>query len=73
VLLWLVAVVSLVIALLAWRSALTTSRRLDRLTQMYWTVRYQQTARDDGSSPPADMPADNFISLSSLTHKQESD
>jgi hypothetical protein len=47
--LWLVAILALVVALLAWRSALKTSRRLDQLTQMYWALRYQQAAsRADG-------------------------
>jgi hypothetical protein len=40
-LLWLVAVGSLVAALLAWRKARATARRLEQLTQLYWELKYQ--------------------------------
>ena len=36
-----VTVVSLVIALVAWRQARRTAKRLDQLTQMYWELKYQ--------------------------------
>jgi hypothetical protein len=39
--LWFVAGASLLIALVAWRRARATARRLDQLSQMYWELKYQ--------------------------------
>ena len=40
-LLWFVAVAALVAALLAWRQARKSARRLEQLSQMYWELKYQ--------------------------------
>jgi hypothetical protein len=39
--LWFVAVAALGAALLAWRQARSTARRLEQLSQMYWELKYQ--------------------------------
>jgi len=39
--LWLIASAALVAALLAWRHARHTARRLEQLSQMYWELKYQ--------------------------------
>ena len=39
--LWLIAAAALVAALLAWRKARSTARRLEQLSQMYWELKYQ--------------------------------
>jgi hypothetical protein len=40
-LLWFVAIASLLAALVAWRQARGTARRLEQLSQMYWELKYQ--------------------------------
>ena len=80
-LLWFVAGASLLVALVAWRRARATARRLEQLSQMYWELKYQHgelrvqvqrlTPREPGAiepeaEVPAGRPADGFIPLSSL-------
>jgi hypothetical protein len=77
-LLWIVAGVSLLLALLAWGKARRTARRLEQLSQMYWELKYQhgelrvQVQRLTGDPPPPDMPApprppaEAFVPLTSL-------
>ena len=36
-----VTAVSLLVALVAWRQARRTAKRLEQLTQMYWELKYQ--------------------------------
>jgi len=85
VLTWLVAGVALAVALVAWRSSRNAARRVDQLTQMVWSLRYQYSelrggfegGKDPkgpdagGSAPPqAPTPArDSFVPLSSLKQK----
>jgi predicted NodU family carbamoyl transferase len=75
--LWLLAGAALAAALVAWRQARATARRLDQLTQMYWELRYQhgelrvKVQRLSGEPPPAvqaadDGPPPGFVPLSSL-------
>lgn len=78
ILLWLVAGVALVAALLAWREARKTAKRLDDLSQMYWSLKYQygelraQVQRTSSGGAPAEAtpppvtPRDAVIPLSSL-------
>jgi hypothetical protein len=74
-----VAGAALVIALMAWARARSLGRRLERLTQNYWELRYQhgelraQVRRLDPEAPKDDepqaappLPAQNFIPLSAL-------
>ena len=78
-LLWLITSASLVTALVAWRQARRTAKRLEQLTQMYWELKYQQgelrvqlQRLAGGTPPPPDQPApatparDSFIPLTSL-------
>jgi hypothetical protein len=39
--LWLISIVAVVVALVAWRKARSTARRLEQLSQMYWELKYQ--------------------------------
>jgi hypothetical protein len=40
-LLWLVTAASLATAILAWRAARRTARRVDQLSELYWALKYQ--------------------------------
>ena len=75
--LWVVTGVSLVAALVAWRQARRTAKRLEQLSQMYWELRYQhgelrvQVERLTGGAPPAPLappgrPGEAFVPLASL-------
>ena len=78
--LWIVTVVALVAASLAYRLARRTAKRLEQLSQMYWELKYQhgelrarmqRVAGGAGSpvpsvTPPEPPPADAFIPLTSL-------
>jgi hypothetical protein len=77
--LWFMTGASLVVALLAWRQARRTAKRLEQLTQMYWELKYQhgelraqvQRANDGAPSPPEApaqpaSPGSAFIPLTSL-------
>jgi hypothetical protein len=78
-LLWCIAGASLLVALVAWRQARRTAKRLEQLSQMYWELKYQQgelrvqLQRGAAAAPPADEvplpPAaagTSFIPLTSL-------
>jgi hypothetical protein len=75
--LWFVTGAALVAALVAWRQARATARRLDQLTQMYWELKYQhgelrvRVRRLSGEEPPVSEspdaePPPGFVPLSSL-------
>ena len=63
--LWIIAGVSLVVALVAWRQARRTARRLEQVTQMYWELKYQhgelrvqvQRVTPPGATPSSPAPA----------------
>ena len=74
-----IAGASLVVALIAWRQARRTAKRLEQLTQMYWELKYQhgelrvRLQRGSDSPPsPEEIPAPEasagsaFIPLTSL-------
>ena len=76
---WFVTAFALVAALLAWRQARRTSRRLEQLSQMYWELKFQhgelrvQIERLTGGSPRVSSapetgtpPGESFIPLTSL-------
>jgi hypothetical protein len=74
--LWFVAVAALAAALVAWRQGRTAALKLDRLTQMYWELKYQQgelrqelrVRVGDAAppEPPVTRPTESVIPLSSL-------
>ena len=82
-LLWAVAVVSVVLACAAWVRAGKTARKLEALNQSYWELRYDytrlrsQVARlDPGDAPAAapepvaaSTPSMTFVPLSSIRKK----
>ncbi len=77
---WLVTGAATVIALLALAKARRVARRLERLTETYWELRYdhgQLRARvakldpetptpDSGAAPPSKPGGGSFVPLSSL-------
>jgi hypothetical protein len=75
---WFIAGAALVIALVAWRQARRTAKRLAQLSEMYWELKYQQgelrqrVQRMAGdpppatSQPPAVQPGEGFVPLTSL-------
>ena len=76
-LLWFIAGASLVAALAAWSQARRNAKRLEKLSQMYWELKYLhgelrvQLQRPADGIPPPDRPAptparDSFIPLTSL-------
>ena len=81
--LWVVAGISLLLALVALASARRLSKRLETLSQSYWELRYDYTrlrsqlARldpdqpdaDDPPPPAAPAPSVTFVPLSSMRKK----
>lgn len=80
-LLWFIAGASLVVALVAWSQARRTARRLAKLSEMYWELKYQQgelrvrmqRLTGEAPAPPAQAqgpapgpPGEAFVPLSSL-------
>ena len=79
-LLWLVAVASLLVALIALSQARRTAKRLEQLSQNYWELKYQngelrvqlqQLTGQSTKAPTTTAPAtaqgrDSFVPLSSL-------
>jgi hypothetical protein len=75
---WFVTGAALLAALLAWAQARRTARRLERLSQMYWELKFQhgelrvELQRLNGNAPPAARPPaaaapiEGFVPLSSL-------
>ena len=75
---WFIAGASLVVALVAWRQARQTAKRLAQLSEMYWELKYQQgelrvrVQRMEGEppSPPSQtapgQPGESFVPLTSL-------
>ena len=72
---WLLTGAALVLAGVAFLAARRQTRRLERLTESYWELRYEhgqlraRVNRLDPESQPAaaaEPPANNFIPLSSL-------
>ena len=73
---WLLTGAALVLAGMAWLVARRQAKRLERLTESYWELRYehgQLRARVNRLEPPPpqaadapEAPASNFIPLSSL-------
>ncbi len=75
---WLVTVASLLAAIVAWRQARRTAQRLERLSQMYWELKFQhgelraELQRLSGNTPPAvrppeaERPTAAFVPLASL-------
>ncbi|MDA1184215.1 MAG: hypothetical protein O2930_06170 [Acidobacteria bacterium] len=76
-LLWFVVSASTIVALVAWRQARRSAKRLAQLSEMYWELKYQQgelrvrVERLNGEMPPKqesppEQPPGGFIPLSSL-------
>jgi hypothetical protein len=80
--LWILTSVALVTAILAWRAARKTARRLEQVSEMFWALKYQHgelrgqlqqissprtDAQADGpAAAPEPRPTDSFVPLASL-------
>lgn len=67
--LWLVALLALVVALVALAYARRTARQLAQITEMYWQLKFDHgelKARVDPATPPAPEPRQTFVPLSSI-------
>ena len=80
VVLWSLAGIALLIALVAWMSARRTARKLEALNQSYWELRYDFTRlrsvvsrldpdQPDEPPPPASPSQVTFVPLSSMKKK----
>jgi methionine salvage enolase-phosphatase E1 len=64
---WLITGTSLVVALLAWRRARRNAKQLERLTQMYWELKYQhgelraQLQHGDAMPSPREAPREPAV------------
>ena len=82
---WLLAGVAVIVALAAWARARRLAKRLERLTESYWELRYEhgqlrarvnrldpETLPAGGDSAPAGAPGPGtaFVPLSSLKTKE---
>jgi len=80
---WLIAGASLIVALVAWRQARRTAKRLAQLSEMYWELKYQQgelrlrVQRMAGEAPaptsqpvPPGQPGEAFVPLESLATRR---
>jgi hypothetical protein len=79
---WLLAGAAVVVAVIAWAKARRVARRVERLTESYWELRYehgQLRARvnrldPDAASPQAEPPrpaaTTAFVPLSSLKNRE---
>jgi len=80
---WLLAGVAAVIALAAWAKARRLARRLERLTEAYWELRYEhgqlraRVSRLDpdppagaAAGPPPGVAATAFVPLASLKTRE---
>ena len=73
---WVVAVLALGVAVLAWMHTRRTARRVEQLSQMYWELKYQHgelrrdlqqlTGESHQSASAPERPADAFVPLASL-------
>jgi hypothetical protein len=67
--LWVVAVLSLMVALAAWLHTRRTARRLAEITQLYWQLKFEHgelKARIDPPQPAAVPARETFVPLSSI-------
>jgi hypothetical protein len=82
---WLVAGAAVIVALAAWAKARRLAKRLERLTESYWELRYEHgqlrarvnrldpellPAGGDTAPAPAGAPGTAFVPLSSLKTKE---
>lgn len=67
--LWIVALAALVVAVAAWVQARRTARRLARLDEMYWQLKFDHgelKAKVDPAAPAALEPKQTFVPLTRL-------
>ena len=67
--LWIVTVVSLLVAVAAWAQARRTARQLAEVTQMYWQLKFDHgelKSKVDPPAPAVPQPQQTFVPLSSI-------
>ena len=66
---WIVAVVALAVAVVAYVQSRRTARQLAQITEMYWQLKFDHgelKARVDPAAPVAPKPQETFIPLTQL-------
>ena len=67
--LWIVAVVALAVAVVAYLQSRRTARQLAQITEMYWQLKFDHgelKAKVDPAAPVAPKPQETFIPLTQL-------
>ncbi len=67
--LWIVAVVALAVAVVAYLQSRRTARQLAQITEMYWQLKFDHgelKAKVDPAAPVAPKAQETFISLTQL-------
>ncbi|MEY4635278.1 MAG: hypothetical protein RJA55_1076 [Acidobacteriota bacterium] len=67
--LWIVAVVALAVAVVAYVQSRRTARQLAQITEMYWQLKFDQgelKAKVDPAAPAAPKPKETFVPLTQL-------
>ncbi|MDP2055890.1 MAG: hypothetical protein Q8N52_06915 [Acidobacteriota bacterium] len=67
--LWIVAVVALAVAVVAYVQSRRTARQLAQITEMYWQLKFDHgelKAKVDPAAPVAPKPQETFIPLTQL-------
>lgn len=66
---WIVALVALVVAVVAFAQARRTARQLAQVTEMYWQLKFDHgelKAKLDPAAPVAPKPKETFVPLTQL-------
>ena len=66
---WIVAIVALAVAAVAYSQARRTARQLAQITEMYWQLKFDHgelKAKVDPAAPAAPKPQETFIPLTQL-------
>lgn len=67
--LWIVAVVALTVAVVAYVQSRRTARQLAQITEMYWQLKFDHgelKAKVDPAAPAAPKPKETFVPLTQL-------
>jgi len=67
--LWIVAVVALAVAVVAYVQSRRTARQLAQITEMYWQLKFdygELKAKVDPAAPAAPKPKETFVPLTQL-------
>jgi hypothetical protein len=66
---WILALVALVVAVVAYAQSRRNARQLAQVTEMYWQLKFDHgelKAKLDPAAPPAPKPKETFVPLTQL-------